>query len=183
MLFMRFFSSAALAMIAAFWLAGGWTIAPPAAAVERAIGPSGEPVPRYLSLKADEVNVRRGPGRDHKILWVFKKLGLPVKVVSEYEEWREIEDQAGSKGWIYYGLLSRRRTAVTRNPNDMGLEYFSLYDGASADDRAIARLGKGVIGHVIKCTGSWCHIAVNDQLKGWIPQKQIWGLFEKEPLN
>lgn len=180
---MRIFMTALLALLMADWLAGGLTIASPAAAVERAIGPSGEPVPRFLSLKADEVNVRRGPGRDHKILWVFKKLGLPVKVVSEYEEWREIEDQAGSKGWIYYGLLSRRRTAVTRDPADMGLEYFSLYEESSTSDTAIARLGKGVIGHVIKCTGSWCHIAVNNKLKGWIPQKQLWGLFEKEPLN
>lgn len=154
-----------------------------AGAVERAIGPSGEPVPRYESLKSDKVNVRRGPGRDHKILWVFKKLGMPVKIVSEYEEWREIEDQAGSKGWIYYGLLSRRRTGITRDPADMGLKYFPLYEEASQNEEAIAKLGRGVIVHILTCSGSWCEISVNEKLRGWIAQNQLWGLFDNEPLN
>lgn len=154
-----------------------------AMALERSIGPSGEPVPRFESLRADEVNVRRGPGRDHKILWVFKKLGLPVKIVSEYEEWREIEDQAGSKGWIFHGLLSRRRTGVTKDPADLGLDYFSLYDEASKDDEAIAKIGRGVIVHIVKCSGSWCRISVNEKLKGWIEQSRLWGLFQNEPVN
>ena len=152
-------------------------------ALERTIGPSGEPVPRFVSLKADEVNVRRGPGRNHKIMWVFKKLGMPVKIVSEYEDWREIEDHAGARGWIYYGLLPRRRTAVTLDPDTLGLTYISLYETSSKTKEPKAKLGKGVIVHILKCTGSWCHIAVNKKLKGWLLQPHVWGLFEQEPVN
>lgn len=161
----------------------GSAIAPTAFAVEKTIGPSGEAVPRYASLRADLVNVRRGPGRDHKILWVFKKLGLPVKVISEYEEWREIEDQAGAKGWVFHSLLSRRRTAVTLDPQDSGTTYFSLHDKPTSKGEAVASLGKGVIVHLISCTGSWCNIAVNNDLSGWISQSNIWGLFEREPIK
>lgn len=161
----------------------GSLMAPAAFAVEKTIGPSGEAVPRFASLRADLVNVRRGPGRDHKILWVFKKLGLPVKVVSEYEEWREIEDQAGAKGWVFHSLLSRRRTAVTLDPQEAGSTYFSLHDEPEDKGEAVAKLGKGVIVHLISCTGSWCNIAVNNDLRGWISQANIWGLFEREPLN
>lgn len=155
----------------------------PAFAIEKTIGPSGESVPRYASLKADLVNVRRGPGRTHKILWVFKKLGLPVKIVSEYEQWREIEDQAGAKGWVFYSLLSRRRTGLTLNPEDSGLEYFSLYKKDSTKSDAAAKIGKGVIVHILSCTGEWCHVAVNKKIKGWIPQKQLWGIFPREPIK
>ena len=157
--------------------------AAPLLAVERIIGPSGEPVPRFLSLKADEVNVRRGPGRDHKILWVFKKLGMPVKVISEYEEWREIEDQAGARGWIYFGLLSRRRTAITVDPDAKGLSYISLLEGPEEGGKNLAQLGKGVIVHILKCDGTWCHIAVNKSLKGWVRQVHVWGLFDHEPIE
>ena len=152
-------------------------------ALERTIGPSGEPVPRFLSLKADEVNVRQGPGRDHKIKWVFKKLGLPVKIISEYEDWREIEDPTGATGWVYYGLLSRRRTAVTLDPAHDGQAFISLFENAKDNGEPVAQLGKGVIGHLLNCTGTWCLIAINKKLKGWVSQSHLWGLFENEPLK
>ncbi len=152
-------------------------------ALERTIGPSGETVPRFVSLKSDLVNVRRGPGRTHKILWVFKKLGLPVKIVSEYENWREIEDQAGAKGWVFHSLLSRRRTGVTLNPKDHSLEYFSLFENSSKKSKSLARIGKGVIVHIITCTGDWCHVAVNKKIKGWLRQDHLWGLFQQEPIK
>jgi len=154
-----------------------------AIAVERTVGPSGEAVPRFASLKADNVNVRNGPGRDHKILWAFKQVGLPIKIVSEYENWREIEDQAGSRGWIFHSLLSRRRTAITLDPDEKGVSYFSLFEDSSKSSAQIAKLSKGVIVHVISCTGDWCEVSVNKKLRGWIPQDLIWGLFEKEPIE
>ncbi len=154
-----------------------------AMAVERIVGPSGESVPRYASLKADKVNVRRGPGRAHKILWVFKQVGMPVKIVSEYENWREIEDQAGSRGWIFHSLLSRRRTGVTLDPEKKGVSYFSLFESSSKSSAQIAKLGKGVIVHVVSCTGQWCNVSVNKKLRGWINQELIWGLFDNEPIK
>ena len=152
-------------------------------ALERTIGPSGETVPRFASLKSDLVNVRRGPARTHKILWVFKKLGLPVKIVSEYEDWREIEDQTGAKGWVFHSLLSRRRTGVTLDPKEKGQDYFSLYGRASTSGDEMAKIGKGVIVHIISCTGDWCHVAVNKKIKGWIEQGNLWGLFQQEPIK
>lgn len=140
-------------------------------------------MPRFASLKADEVNVRRGPGRDHKIKWVFKKLGMPVKIISEYEEWREIEDHAGSRGWIYHGLLSRRRTGITLDPKAKGLRYIGLHEDAATGAQTIAQLGKGVIVHILQCTGEWCQIAVNKGLKGWVAQGHVWGLFQAEPFK
>ncbi len=180
MRYSTYFKNCAYAFVICF-VVGFSTL--PLAAVEKTVGPSGEPVPRYVSLKADEVNVRRGPGRDHKIMWVFKKLGLPLKVVSEYEEWREIEDHGGAKGWIYHGLLSRRRTAITIDPKAKNLSHIPLYEEAEASSDTIANLGKGVIVHILSCTGSWCHIAVKKELKGWVLQAHVWGLFEAEPIQ
>ena len=55
-------------------------------------GPSGLPLPRFVSLKSDRINVRAGPGQDHTISWIFSKAGLPVEIVAEYENWRRIRD-------------------------------------------------------------------------------------------
>ena len=83
--------------------------APPAAAQPTT---SGQPVPRFVSLKSDRVNVRRGPGPEHGIDWVFRRAGLPVEVIAESEVWRRVRDSEGSTGWVLASLLSSRRTAL-----------------------------------------------------------------------
>ena len=43
---------------------------------------SGLPLPRFASLKADEVNVRTGPGPRYPVDWVFKSRNMPVEIVA-----------------------------------------------------------------------------------------------------
>ncbi|MBC8049993.1 MAG: hypothetical protein H7X92_07600, partial [Chitinophagales bacterium] len=75
-------------------------------APERKIGPSGQPLPRFVSLKADEVSVRKGPGWDHGIAWVFRRAGLPVEVIAEFDVWRQVRDSESATGWVHGRLLS-----------------------------------------------------------------------------
>src|SRR5438067_9066544 len=88
------------------------------AAAETGIGPkSGLPLPRFVSLKPDRVNVRGGPTRDHEVTFVYTRAALPVEITAESDNWRRIRDWEGSEGWVYHSLLSGRRTALV-NPKD-----------------------------------------------------------------
>ncbi len=78
----------------------------------KSTGPSGLPLPRFVSLKAEKVNVRRGPSSDHAVAWVFQRKGMPVEIVAEFDNWRRIRDSDGEEGWILQNMLSGRRTAV-----------------------------------------------------------------------
>ena len=83
------------------------------AATEMPLGKaSGLPVPRYVSLKTDRVNLREGPSKDHRTAWVFQRAGLPVEITAEHETWRRIRDAEGTEGWVLHSLLSGRRTAL-----------------------------------------------------------------------
>src|SRR5437016_14458578 len=73
---------------------------------------TGLPVPRFVSLKSDRVNVRGGPTKDHEVTWVYTKAALPVEVTAEFENWRRIRDWEGAEGWVYHSLLAGRRTAI-----------------------------------------------------------------------
>ena len=73
---------------------------------------TGLPVPRYVSLKSDRVNLREGPSKDHRTSWVFQRAGLPVEIIAEFETWRRIRDSEGTEGWVLHSLLSGRRTAL-----------------------------------------------------------------------
>ena len=79
------------------------------------------PVPRYVSLKSDHVNVRAGPTKDNDVAWVYTRSGLPVEITAEFENWRRVRDSEGAEGWVYHSLLSGRRTAVVtmKNKDDL----------------------------------------------------------------
>jgi len=141
---------------------------------------SGLPVPRYVSLKSDHVNVRAGPTKDNDVAWVYTRAGLPVEITAEYENWRRVRDSEGAEGWVYHSLLSGRRTAVvTMKQKD---DLASLYESADKTSSITARLQAGVIAQVKKCTSSWCHV-YGSGFDGWIEQQRLWGVYSDEQVN
>ena len=126
------------------------------------------PLPRYVSLRADKVNARRGPGLDYRVDWVFQRAGLPVRVVEEYENWRRIVDADDTGGWVYHSLLSKRRTAlVTANEA-------VLRAAPEPDARPRARAERGVVARLLECVPDWCRIEA-ERVRGWVRKNEIWG--------
>jgi SH3-like domain-containing protein len=118
---------------------------------------SGLPVPRFVSLKADKVNLRAGPTRDNDVTWVFTRAGLPVEITAESENWRKIRDSEGTEGWVYHSLLSSRRTVLVA-PWSKKDETFPLYDSGDRNAQVTARLQPSVLGSVKSCDKQWCRI-------------------------
>ena len=144
---------------------------------------SGLPVPRFVSLKSDRVNVRGGPAKDHDVTWVYTRSGLPVEITAEYENWRRIRDWEGAEGWVYHSLLSGRRTAlIAAKPKTRRPTSIPLHETADANSRVTARLEAGVLGTVKRCNDSWCRI-VGDGFDGWIEQERLWGVYPNEKVD
>jgi SH3-like domain-containing protein len=158
-----------------------WVEAACAAGGGLALGPvSGLPVPRFVSLKPDKVNVRAGPKRDHDISWQFQRAGLPVEITAESDNWRRIRDWEGAEGWVYHSMLSGRRTAlVIAKQKDALVPLHASADDASA---VVARLQAKVLGSVKECTGAWCHIT-GAGFDGWIAQEHLWGVYPHEKVD
>jgi SH3-like domain-containing protein len=151
------------------------------AAGELGTGPkSGLPVPRFVSLKPDRVNVRGGPTRDHEVTFVYTRAGLPVEITAESDNWRRIRDWEGSEGWVYHSLLSGRRTAVV-SPKDKK-QLVPLHYEADATSTVVAKLQAGVLASVKRCNGSWCQI-VGTGFDGWVVQEQLWGVYSNEKVE
>jgi SH3-like domain-containing protein len=127
------------------------------------------PLPRFLSLKGSEGNARRGPSLSHRIDWVFKHVGMPLRVTAEYGNWRRVEDRDGAGGWVHYSLLSGVRTAIVQD--DM-VELKSRPDLA-AGATALAQMG--AIVRLGKCTLDWCEISSGRE-DGWVLKDAIWGV-------
>lgn len=176
------FAAVAVAVLAgpaaAFAQAPGGPQSPTPAAVN-------QPAPRFASLKADRVNVRRGPGSEHAIEWVFRRAGLPVEVIAASDIWLRVRDSEGSTGWVLASLLSGRRTAL--------IEPWEVKGGAdrpqvplrSADSEtaaALAHVEAGVLANVRSCDGRWCLVNVAGY-SGYIQQHRVWGVYKGEVVR
>src|SRR5580692_8266036 len=141
---------------------------------------SGLPVPRFVSLKTDRVNVRGGPDKDHDVAWIYTKVGLPVEITAEFENWRRIRDSDGTEGWVYHSLLSGKRTAVVQLKAKTDLA--PLHAKPDADTAVTAQLQSGVLGSVKSCNGLWCRLA-GEGYDGWIEQNRLWGVYPDEKIE
>jgi SH3-like domain-containing protein len=137
---------------------------------------SGLPVPRFVSLKSDEINVRSGPGTRYPILWVYRREGLPVEVIEEFEHWRKIRDPENTSGWVHKGMLDgTRRVLITGKMQVLRAE---------ADDKAapVLRAEPEVLAKLVECSKAWCRVQI-DGRKGWLRRKALWGVYEDEEIE
>jgi len=141
---------------------------------------SGLPLPRFVSLKADRVNVRAGPNKDQDVRWVYTRAGMPVEITAEFENWRRIRDWEGAEGWVYHSLLSGKRTAVVVPKLNNAL--VPLYESADEKSTVVARLQSGVLGVLKSCTGTWCEFS-GKNFGGWIRQDRLWGAYPNEKVE
>lgn len=172
----------ALAALAAFALTGDSRAQSGAAAPP---GASGLPVPRFVSLKSDRVNMRKGPGTDYPTAWVYRRAGLPLEVIKEFEGWRQVRDADGAAGWVLQSFLSGRRTALVlpwEVKAGVPAPKVALHYDDSERSRAVAMVEAGVIANVNSCDGRWCHVSI-ERFRGYIEQKKLWGVYEGEVIR
>jgi SH3-like domain-containing protein len=136
---------------------------------------SGLPLPRFVSLRSDEVNLRTGPGQRYPIDWIYSRKDLPVEVIAEFEAWRKIRDWQGAEGWVHQSMLSGRRMMVVIG----GQRQLRGSDGDGAD--ILAMVEGGVLGRLLQCPRNrdFCRVEAG-QIQGWLRRDEIWGVYKGE---
>ena len=134
------------------------------------------PIPRYVSMKASEGNVRRGPSLSHRIDWVFKRRDMPLRITAEHGHWRRVEDRDGMGGWVHYSLLSGTRTVLIEK------DMLTLHARPMAKAPVTAALEMGVVARVSECAQEWCLLR-SGGFKGWAPKARLWGVRTTEEFD
>ncbi|HRD74319.1 MAG TPA: SH3 domain-containing protein, partial [Hyphomicrobiaceae bacterium] len=128
---------------------------------------------------------RQGPSFDQKVLWVYRRAGLPVEVLREHEGWLQIRDSEAGTGWVLSSLVSARRTALVApwevKPG-VAPPQIEIRSEPSAASPLVALVEAGVIASLVSCDRRWCRIAIND-IRGFVDQKRLWGVYEDEVLK
>lgn len=143
----------------------------------RKLGPSGNPLPRFVSIRGDKANMRTGPGLQYPIEWTYTRRTLPMEIIDEHGRWRKVRDHDGTTGWMLVSLLtSSKRFALVRGKTR---RLFSDKDLASP---VLATAEPGVIGELVRCESIWCQMRIADR-KAWIERRHIWGVYSDEAID
>lgn len=134
------------------------------------LGPdSNLPVPRMVSLRTEGANGRHGPGVEHKVDWIYERVGLPLEVTAESGPWRRVRDPDGAEVWMHAQNLDPRRMAYVATSGEAPLRS-DPRAGASIK----AYLEQGVVGALTGCEGDFRRVAVSGRV-GWVHRDQLWG--------
>jgi SH3-like domain-containing protein len=158
-------------------LACAFFLATTASALAVAEG-SGLPLPRFVSLRAKEVNMRAGPGVQYPVEWVYHRQTLPVEIIAEYNTWRKVRDWQGTQGWIHQSMLGGRRFIIVTGTKR------TVRRQAAAKSAPVAQAETGVIGKLVRCpeSGNWCEIEIGNH-KGWLRKVDFWGVYRDEVVE
>ena len=114
--------------------------------------------------------MRTGPGLRYPIDWVFKRRGLPVAVLREFNAWRKVRTADGTAGWIHAAMLSGRRTARVIGPTTRALLAEPATTAAT-----VALVEPGAIGELDACEGMFCRIDLGAH-SGWMKRAHMFGV-------
>lgn len=160
------------------WTCVALVPAAPASAQQQTTAPSGLPLPRFVSLRAGEVNMRSGPGVQYPVDWLYKRRHLPIEVIAEFQTWRKVRDHQGTQGWVHQTMLDGERTAIVLGRTR------TLRAEADSNSRALARLEPDVIVRIAVCPqgAGWCRVRAAG-FEGWIRRVELWGIRKDEAIE
>ena len=141
---------------------------------------TGLPVPRFVSLKSDHANLRRGPGTDYPVDWVFVRRRIPLEIIAETSRWRKVRDADGDVGWIWHSMLDGRRTALFRKEKDDAPT--PILDEPKPDAAIVAYADSKVLASLKSCKGAWCLIEAQGY-EGYVQRTRLWGVYPDENFD
>jgi SH3-like domain-containing protein len=152
------------------------TAAAPAGAAEFADGTTDLPTPRFVSIKSGRAMMRTGPGERFPITWEYKRPGLPVEILKEYEIWRQVRDPEGTVGWMNKALLTGTRTGIVKD------QVRLLYVAPDLKSRIAWRIAPGAVVNITLCEDLWCRVS-KDGKSGYILRAHMWGTYAREKIE
>jgi SH3-like domain-containing protein len=161
----------------------------PVVALAAATNPSGLPLPRFVTIKGKESNVRVGPGYQYDIAWTYQVAGTPVEIIQEFDVWRKIRDVDGSEGWVHQNMLSGNRAGYVLP--EANVQRVALRQSATDEAGVSAWVGPGFPVKIQSCDAGWCSVLAVDHAEGrpaatyagYVPEGDLWGVYRGESFD
>ena len=138
---------------------------------------TGLEIPRFVSLKSNDVNLRVGPSTNYPIQLKYISQNLPVEIIDEFDVWRQARDHNGTIGWLHKSLIKGERYILTGYKKEKEINLYNRPNG-----KIIGIIKKNNILDLKMCIINWCKVSQN-KIKGWLLKKNVWGVYDFEIYN
>ncbi len=124
---------------------------------------------KMVSVNADLINMRSGPGSKYKIIWELGK-GYPLKVLSSKGNWYRVQDFENDKGWVYKKLVNRTPHLVVKK------RAINLRSGPSTKYKIVRQAKRGVVFRTVDRRKGWVKVRHDEEkVEGWVKRDLLWG--------
>ena len=154
-------------------------VAPPPGPTHPDVGTvTGLPIPRFAAVRSSQVYMRAGPGFRYPIAWVYRRAGMPVEILREFNVWRLVRTPDGTEGWMHGATLNGKRDFIVADGRH------TMHSGPEPADRPVAILEAGVVGRILRCDAgaAWCRVEAGGY-RGWLPRTDFWGTLPGEAVR
>jgi len=132
-----------------------------------ALGMSRAYAQQMVSIAAEEVNFRSGPGTRYPAEWVLGR-GFPLKIVGRRGDWLEVRDFENDKGWVLRKLTSSTAYHIVK------VKIANLRSQPTTTSRVVGKFAYGDTLKTLERRGGWVKVQ-REGLRGWISRKLLWG--------
>jgi SH3-like domain-containing protein len=120
-----------------------------------------------ILISVKKANVRSGPGKANKPLFVYKT-NAPFKILEEEGNWLKVEDFEAEIGWVNKSVVDpNKRGAIVKVANA------NIRRGPGLTHPVVFLAGYGVAFEVVGVENDWYEVKHEDGDIGWIQQDLV----------
>ena len=138
---------------------------------------TGLEIPRFVSLKSNDANLRVGPSVNYPIKIKYLKKNMPIEIIDEFDVWRKTRDYENNIGWLHKSLIKGDRFILTGITTDNAINIFDRPNG-----KILGIVKKNNILQLKRCLLTWCYI-LHEEINGWVNKNSVWGIYANEEYN
>jgi len=126
-----------------------------------------------VSIAGDNVNMRSGPGTDHKVMWELGN-GFPLIVLKKSGDWYRVRDFEGTIGWVHEDVAGRTPHMIVKVHKNTK-KRINVRSGPGTKYRIVAKAYYGVVFKTLQQKDGWVNVRHADGVTGWVKRSLLWG--------
>jgi len=126
------------------------------------------------AIAGDDINMRSGPGTEHKILWKLDS-GFPVEIVGTKGEWIQVKDFEDSTGWVHKKAIQKTPFVIVK-ANKGTEQQVNVRKEPDSNAAVVAKAGYGVVFKTLEKKDGWVKVEHGHGVTGWVDGRLLWGL-------
>ncbi len=126
-----------------------------------------------VSISANKINIRSGPGKQYRVKWEYGK-GFPLQVIDSQDGWYKVKDFENDTGWVFKQLVNGQGHMIVK-VNKSKKSTINIRSGPGTKYDIVGKAYYGVVFKTLEQRSGWAKVKHHSGVVGWIKRTLLWG--------